>query len=148
MAEPKGKVERRGGPPWYKTQAVVLSRQRVEAPRYKTWAVVTLRLWVETPRYKTRVVVTSGCKWSGFFFLSLVVVPGAMGATTPYFSLQIALGAEKMNSVCCRSPAALLLSGYVTSGALGFCVLALSGLTFLASMCTSGGSAVWWGCGG
>ncbi len=145
MAEPKGKVERRGGPSWYKTQAVVLPWQRVEATRYKTWAVVTLRLWGEIPRYKTRVVVTSGCRWSGFFFLLLVVV---LGTTTPYFSLQIASGAEKMNLVCCRSPAALLFSGYITSGALGFCVLALPVLTFLASVCTSGGSAAWWGCGG
>ncbi len=43
-AEPKGKVEQRGGTPWYKTQAVVPPRQQVEAPRYKPRAVVTLKL--------------------------------------------------------------------------------------------------------
>ncbi len=53
MAQPKGKVERRGRPPWYKTEAVVLPRQRVEASRYKTRALVTLRLWAQTSRYKT-----------------------------------------------------------------------------------------------
>ncbi len=80
-----------------------------------------------------------------------MVAPGATGATTPYFSPQTASGAEKMNSVCCCSPATLVLSGYVTSGALWFCVLALPGVTFSVSVCTSGGSAargVWWCTGG
>ncbi len=35
MAEPKGKVERRGGPPSYKTHAVGLPSQWVEAPGTK-----------------------------------------------------------------------------------------------------------------
>ncbi len=74
-----------------------------------------------------------------------MVVLGATGATTPYFSPQIVSGAEKMNSVCCCSPVALLLLGYVTSGALGFCILALPGLTVSAAVCMSGGSAAWWG---
>ncbi len=70
---------------------------------------------------------------------------GCLNAT---LSPQIASGAEKMNSVCCCSPAALLLSGCVTSGALGFCVPALPVLTFSAShvhirwiSCRVG---VWW----
>ncbi len=74
-----------------------------------------------------------------------MVVPDETGASTPYFSPQIASGAKKMTSVYCCSCAALLFSGYVTSEVLGFCVLALPGLTFSVSVGTSEGSAAWGG---
>ncbi len=62
---------------------------------------------------------------------------GATGATTLYFSPQSASSAERMNSVCCGIPATLVLSGYVTSGAQGYGVLALRGVTFPVSVCMS-----------
>ncbi len=53
MAEPEGKAEQHGGAPWYKTQAVVSLRQRLEAPRNKYRAVITRKLRIETFQYKT-----------------------------------------------------------------------------------------------